>query len=284
MIEKIIYIHTNYEQMIGAKLAKYALEKNQRKKNSFSVKILVAEDNSALKTFDGVEYIYKKKSIKFNLLDVQSFTLLRFSPPSLMGYNGLSIVIDPDVFWISERDPVELFELVNDNIAVACVHDHHFRTSMMIMNNKLLNDWSIEEALEKLRSGTPYKDIIELSNFDKEIRRLPSIYNSFDKVEDETLFVHYTRRQTQPWKEGLPYREKLENQGFIRKIYRKLRGRGKGIHIKHPNKVALLRFIELFKSALENGAIKKNDIDNELKNKNISALFLKRVIKPKNNV
>jgi len=26
------------------------------------VKILVAEDNSALKTFDGVEYIYKKKN------------------------------------------------------------------------------------------------------------------------------------------------------------------------------------------------------------------------------
>lgn len=275
MAKNTVFIHTNREQMIGAKLSKFSLEKNRKSTASFDVEIITLDDNKDLMHFNGKKYTYKNTEVVFSVDDVQSFTLLRFTPPEIMQYNGKSIVIDPDVFWVSDRDPNELFGLVSDKeYQIACHFDKHYRSSVMILENSSLKHWSMRQTLEKLMTGTPYKDIVELKGERVSIKKLSQKYNSFDAIYDETLFVHFTRRQTQPWKFGLPFREKLENQSIYRKIYRTLRGRNTGTHIIHPNKEAKKFFDELFIEAFDSGIFTKTEIMNEIEMGYLSEKFI----------
>lgn len=47
-------------------------------------------------------YLRWGKMVEFNKNDMQSFTLLRFHIPFLMGFHGKALVIDPDIFQVQE--------------------------------------------------------------------------------------------------------------------------------------------------------------------------------------
>jgi hypothetical protein len=50
-----------------------------------------------------------------------------------------------------------------------------------------------------------YKDWVCLLNEDPDtIGMFETVWNDFDRLEEDTMMVHNTKRQTQPWKTGLP--------------------------------------------------------------------------------
>ena len=96
-----IFICTNDNQMIGAKVAKNTII-NKSQFSTNDVVILSESEIPSLKRFFIKPYLRWGKMVEFNKNDMQSFTLLRFHIPFLMGFHGKALVIDLSLIHISE--------------------------------------------------------------------------------------------------------------------------------------------------------------------------------------
>src|SRR3989344_494338 len=94
-----LFIHTNRKQLFGAKLGKYSFEQGAGALRTFDVRFIIVEDMPLMQEFVGVESLVSPEETRtYTFDDLQSFTLARFAPPELSGYQGRAIVIDPDLF------------------------------------------------------------------------------------------------------------------------------------------------------------------------------------------
>ena len=100
-----VFIHTNEKQIIGALVSKYSFERFASDPSSFEVKLVETGKYDYLKSHEGRLYLRDglKRSWLYN--DLQSFTVLRFTPPELMGYQGRSLVVDPGCVLHQRRQP-----------------------------------------------------------------------------------------------------------------------------------------------------------------------------------
>ena len=101
-MDHCVFIHTNHKQILGALVAQYALKRNSRHADQFDVRIIDTRDYPFLRAREG--QLYLRDGIERPWLndDLQSFTLLRFMPPELMGFQGRAVVIDPDIFAVAD--------------------------------------------------------------------------------------------------------------------------------------------------------------------------------------
>jgi len=97
-----VFIHTNAKQLVGAKVSAYSLKKMSKNSERFAVQILNLDNYPSLLKYDGARYLNKGSYRTWRASDLQSFTLLRFLPPQLMNYEGRAVVIDPDIFAVSD--------------------------------------------------------------------------------------------------------------------------------------------------------------------------------------
>ena len=204
MTETQIFIQANQKQLLGAKIAKYALEtRGGAKAHNIPVHIIEVEKEDAFKILDGKEYrpgygTYKHGS------DLQTFTLTRFMPPERMGFKGRSLVIDPDIFACSDITTLLSMDMRGAAIA-ACPKNSAWDTSVMLLDNTKLTHWKIETILSDIANGKrTYDDIITLKTETGPITPLERVWNSLDILTDETKMLHTTVRLTQPWRTGLP--------------------------------------------------------------------------------
>ena len=63
---------------------------------------MLLEDYPALYQRKGERYIREPGILRWRNDDPQAFTPLRFLPPQLMGYQGRALVMDPDIFAVSD--------------------------------------------------------------------------------------------------------------------------------------------------------------------------------------
>src|SRR5258707_906324 len=101
-----IFIHTNEKQIVGALVSKYSFERFSSDKAAFDVKLIHTRDYRFLTAHEGQTYLRGGLKREWRNDDLQSFTVLRFMPPELMGYAGRSIVVDPDVFCVAGVMPL----------------------------------------------------------------------------------------------------------------------------------------------------------------------------------
>src|SRR6476619_615136 len=101
-----IFIHTNEKQIVGALVSQYSFERFAANKDAFGVKLIHTRDYPFLDAHEGRSYLRGGLSREWKNDDLQSFTVLRFMPPELMGYEGRSVVVDPDVFCLSDITPL----------------------------------------------------------------------------------------------------------------------------------------------------------------------------------
>ena len=85
-----IFIHTNEKQIVGALVSKYSFERFASDKNAFDVKLIHTRDHPFLDAHEGRSYLRGGLKREWKNDDLQSFTVLRFMPPELMGYEGRS--------------------------------------------------------------------------------------------------------------------------------------------------------------------------------------------------
>ena len=178
-------------------------------------------------------------------------------------YNGLSNIINqinPNIIIHlaavshanrSNKDPFSTF-------------DHSLRT--------------LENALDNTRNKVDH--IIYFSS--------SMVYGNFksDKVDENTLLLHTTKRITQPWKEGLKidfYDEKNNKIYKFKQQIKKLLNLDYNInaisknYIKHPNKKVDYTVLKIFKDCLNSNFIKENEIEDAIRNKYVSKYFYEKI-------
>lgn len=254
------FIQANNKQLIGALVAKASIERNSK----YPVEILNIDQQDF--GLNNLRYLRSKVWHTFQPRDLQSFTLIRFYPPTLMEFRGIAIVIDPDIFSIKDLTPLtELAKSVEFDI-LACRKGNKFDSSVMVLNCKKLNELKWDFLLKRLKSGDlDYLDLITLNFPNLKIVELDRKFNNLDQISDATVCFHTTNRMTQPWKTGLKidFARDTSKLKFGIPLHWLLRIKGEwpSRYQKHPNELVEKTFFELAKLALLENKISKSQID-----------------------
>lgn len=284
-----VFIHTNNKQMLGALLSKYSIIKNSNKITSENIKIINIDDNEFINANNDYEIIRNNKTYKWNKNDLQSFTLLRFFPPKIMNYSGFSLVIDPDVFAVSNIDHFLDLNLSNFDLA-ACknITNDSLYSSVIFYNNEKVKKYELDYLATKvLEKKYDYTSLMNLNfiQFDN-ILFLDHKWNSFDQINNDTIFLHLTNRVTQPWKAGLKidFHQEFPNfkfkiipyrlfQNFKEFIYNKKFPPYK-YYLNHPENKINKYFFNLMRSAIKDEIISEEFIKEQILNKYVRSDIL----------
>jgi len=288
-----VFIHTNHRQMVGARVAAYALKRNSANPGAFDVRIIHTDDHAFLAEREGQKFLRDGVARVWRMDDLQSFTPLRFSPPQLMDFRGRALVTDPDIFAVG--DVCELLERDMQGKAVVCRprsgskgRDGIWATSVMLLDNAKLRHWRPARTFDELfEFRTDYMDWIGLRLEDPDsIGRLEPEWNDFDRLTPETKLLHNTKRWTQPWKTGLPVdfvpAEKTRAfppLGWFRRARRSLLGEYAllGRYRRHPDPNQERFFFSLLRECLECGVISEAFLREEMARNHVRHDALKLV-------
>lgn len=265
-----VVVHTNDKQMLGALVSAHSYRRNSRTPDAFDVRVVNASEYPELQE-RGHSLLRGGHEREWDPDDLQSFTPVRFAIPGLLGYEGLALVTDPDVFAVG--DVAELFTRDLQGKAIWCRPRPGYHkitdplaTSVMLLDNARLKHWRFAEDLQALWGHkVDYLDWINLKreNLDT-IGLLEPEWNDFDRLTPETKLLHNTKRRTQPWKTGLPIDFTFKERGlfnFALPIVRKLAP----IYTRHPDQRQEAYFYALLADALDAGAVTKEHVENEVR-------------------
>ena len=278
-----VFIHTNEKQILGAIVSKYSFERFASNASAFEVRLVETNSYSYLKEHEGKAYLRDGLKRLWLNEDLQSFTVLRFTPPEIMGYKGRSLVVDPDVFCISD-----VTELLNRDMKGAAIlarnragsKEQVWASSVMLLDNPKLTHWQVERNFEEMfHFKRDYMKWITLQlEPEGSIGLLETYWNDFDKLTPETRMIHNTKRQTQPWKSGLPvdYRPPETAGSFKPKnVYHRIRRAlfGEygmlGKYERHPDLNQERLFFALLKECVEKGIVTESMVRNEMKHNHV---------------
>ncbi len=281
-----VFIHTNPKQMLGAKVAEYALRRNSSNTDKFGVHIVCTDDYPWLQEHEGQEYLRDGLQRVWLNNDLQSFTPLRFTPPELMGYQGRAVVIDPDIFAVGD-----IWELLTRDMQGKAIMsrrrsgpkgyvDKCLASSVMLLDCAQLRHWDAKQGFLEMFAGTrDYHDWICLKLEDRDtLGRFENEWNDFDRLTTRTKMLHNTRRLTQPWKTGLPIDWRpAERSKIFPPLAWLMRARRKffgeyglmGNYRRHPDTNQERLFFGLLAECLDRGLVTKAEIEAEMANNHV---------------
>jgi len=210
-VQPCVFIHTNHKQMLGALVGRHALRRNSAAADKFEIRILDTADYSFLREREGQLFLRDGEKRTWRCQDLQSFTPLRFLPPEIMGYQGRAVVMDPDIF--AAADIWDLLSRDMDGKAIFCrprsgskLLEGCMASSVMLLDCAKLTHWRCRENFAELFAfKRDYAEWICLKLEPRDrLGRLEDEWNDFDHLGPDTKLLHNTKRQTQPWKTGLP--------------------------------------------------------------------------------
>jgi hypothetical protein len=276
-----VFIHVNHKQILGAHVGEKSLRYFSRNNDKFDVKFIETKDHPFLLAKEGKMFLRTGVWRKWRMNDLQSFTPLRFMPPELMGYAGRALVIDPDVFAVSD-----VWELLNRDMhgnAILCRPRSKTRpsingplaSSVMLLDCSKLKHWKVEEQFNEMFEGErDYKKWITLMYENRaSIGLIENSWNDLDVLNKRTKMLHTTKRWTQPWKAGLPIdfvpADKFEPFpvfGWLLYLRRKLFGDYSflGHYKPHPDKNQEDLFFALLQECLNDGTVTEEMVQQEM--------------------
>ncbi|MCU7959801.1 MAG: hypothetical protein KZQ58_07325 [gamma proteobacterium symbiont of Bathyaustriella thionipta] len=270
-MEYKVFIQTNAKQYIGALAAAHSLKRFSKHADKFSIEIINVNDYPYFKEYEGQYYLRDGAHRRWLNEDLQSFTLTRFMPPELMNYKGRAVVIDPDVFAVSDVWDLLSRDMQGKAIMVRPRSGRKKRlgcmaTSVMLLDCEKLKHWRVEDQFRAMfKDELDYMQWICLKNEDPDIiGQFENEWNDFDHLTPETRMLHTTKRKTQPWKTGLnvdfrpPERFRLfPPSGWMMFLRRKLFGEYAfmGKYHQHPDMAQQELFFGLVQECIDNGSV-----------------------------
>ncbi len=277
-----VFIHSNAKQMLGAKVGGYALRRNSVNADKFDVRIIHTDDYPFLSDFEGKSYLRDRVPRVWLNDDLQSFTLLRFAPPELMGFRGRAVLTDPDIFAVGD-----IWELLSRDMGDKAILsrmrsgpkgriDKCWASSVMLLDCEKLTHWDVEKSFREMFDGTrDYQDWVCLKLEDpSQIGLLEREWNDFDRFTAKTRMLHNTKRRTQPWKAGLPPDWRPAERfrlfppaAWILRAKRRIFGEYAfvGKYKRHPDPNQERYFFGLLKECLEQGLVSEEEIREEMR-------------------
>jgi hypothetical protein len=276
-----VFIHTNDKQILGALVSRYSFSRFASDPSAFDVRLVEARDHRLLLAHEGRRYLRDGLRRTWINEDLQSFTVLRFAPPEIMGYRGRALVVDPDVFAVADVGAL----LQRDMQGAAIVARRRpgpklFASSVMLLDNAKLTHWRLAENFEEMFAfERDYADWIGLRLEPPDtIGPLEREWNDFDTLTANTRLLHNTRRRTQPWKSGLPvdFRAR-EAKGSFRPgiIYHRLRRRLFGEHAfmgryqRHPDPRQERLFFSLLRECVDRRVVPEEVVRDEIRSRHV---------------
>ena len=199
--------------------------------------------------------------------DLQSFSPIRFAPPQELGFQGLAVVTDPDIFAIGDIGELFQRDLMGKAIWAVPRPGHnrsadYIATSVMLLDCARLRHWDFESDLDDLFAHRfDYVDWIELKREDRStIGFLEPEWNDFDRLTPRTKLLHTTRRRTQPWKTGLPIDYTLRETGPFDVIRRITRRR----YLPHPDRNQEALVYSLLAEMVDHGLVTETELVAEM--------------------
>lgn len=281
-----VFIQTNPKQWVGAKAAEYAIRRYSQHNDQFSIHIINSRDYPYFAAREGQQYTRDKLKRVWLNNDLQSFTLTRFMPPALMGYQGRALVIDPDVF--AAVDIWDLLTMDMGDKAILCrlrsglkgMAYKAYASSVMLLDCAKLKHWQVEKQFNAMfDEDYDYLPWIHLHNEDPStIGLFDHHWNDLDTFSLHTKMLHNTRRKTQPWKAGLPadWRPADNFRGFppyawLMWLRRKLFGEYGliGNYKLHPDPNQQRFFFGLLKECVQKGIVTEAQLRAEMQSNHI---------------
>ena len=217
-------------------------------------------------------YLRWGKMVEFNKNDMQSFTLLRFHIPFLMGFHGKALVIDPDIFQVQEGiEGLINFDFERHSIyARKGLQKNSWASSAMLISCENLLHWSLENFINQLHLGEiDYDDLINLRLEKESIGELDKKWNEFDQINLNTILLHTTEKITQPWRAGLslnstiPPLFKYIPRAPIYKLFGKDLTKGR----EHPHQAVTDFFFKELALCLSENIISSQELDDAMQKK-----------------
>lgn len=263
-----IFIQSNRKQLVGAKIAKHALEvRGKAREHGIPVSIIEVEEIPAFQAFVGKPY-RKGNYAAYTFSDLQSFTMTRFMPPELMGFSGRALVIDPDIFALT--DVLPLIEMDLGGAAIAACKKNPWDTSVMVLDNTKLTHWKIETLLSDIASRErSYEDIAALRDEGAKVTELSREWNSLDYLDQNTKMLHTTQRLTQPWKTGLPIDFTFNPVPKLFGIIPRLWVTRPTHYQQHKSREIEKLFFELLRDAVRDGAVSVQNVEDGIRSKDL---------------
>ena len=261
-----VFIQANARQMLGAKISAQSYKKASNRPESFDVVIMDAAKYPRLMQ-PGQSILRAGHVRDWDPDDLQSFTPLRFAPPSLMKFEGKAVVTDPDCFGVG--DVAELFDRDMGSKAIMAVprpghnrRNDYIATSVMLLDCARLKHWDFDQDLDDLFAHRfDYIDWIELKREKPEtIGFLEPEWNDFDRLTPRTKILHTTKRRTQPWKAGLPIDYTLRERGpfdFLRRFKRRR-------YEQHPDRNQEALVYSLLADLVDRGDVSRQELVEEM--------------------
>ena len=299
-MQHCVFIHTNHKQLVGAKVAEYAMRRNSKHNDKFDIRIIDNNDYAWFAELEGKLYLRDGDKRVWLNEDLQSFTPLRFAPPKEMNYSGRALIIDPDIFAVG--DVYELLSKDMQGHGILCrarsgtkgLIDHCMATSVMLMDCAQLKHWDAEVLFRAMFSfEVDYHDLICLKRPEDRalVGPLEPEWNDFDKLTARTKMLHTTRRKTQPWKTGLPVDWRPAERfrafppiGWAMRARRKLFGEYAfmGKYKQHPDENQERLFFGLLRECLDQGIVTEAMLREEMARNHVrhDALEVLRSVRP----
>ena len=261
-----VFIQANARQMMGARISAHSFKRHSANPDAFDVKILTTKDYPRLEQ-PGQSILRGGKVRPWDPDDLQSFTPLRFAPPTVMGFQGVAVVTDPDVFGVGDVGELLNRDLQGKAIWAVARPGHNDRrdyiaTSVMLLDCSKLQHWQFDQDLDDLFAHRfDYVDWIELKREDRStIGLLEPEWNDFDRFTPETKILHTTKRRTQPWKTGLPIDYTLREKGFLSALFRPKRQR----YEAHPDPRQEALVYSLLAELVDRGDVTRSELVAEM--------------------
>jgi hypothetical protein len=167
-----VVIHTNDQQMVAALVSAHSLKSRSTSPHLFDVRLLRLEDYPELYKRHNQRFAWWDRNTPsvWNRHNHQTFAPLRRMVPTLLGFQGRALVIDPDVFAIA--DVYELLTRDMGGKAILCrqrseLHEgrRFYSSAVMLLDCSKLTHWQWQSEMDKLFSGQlmlgPYLSLLD---------------------------------------------------------------------------------------------------------------------------
>ena len=267
-----VFIHTNDQQMLAATVSAHSLKSRSRSPHLFDVRLLRLEETAHLYRRHNQEFVWWEGDgpSVWRRQDMQSFAPLRRMVPSLLGYQGRALLLDPDIFAVG--DVYDLLSRDMEGKAILCrpKPDRQGRTqrssAVMLLDCSQLTHWHWEQDIDELFTGRlklgPWINLMDESP--DRIGHFEEEWNHLDTLTEKTRLLHNSRILTQPWKTGLPadFHEHAPQGPLwlepIKRAARQIAAGGKDRtvrYLRHPDPRQEQYFFKLLKECLDQGSI-----------------------------
>jgi len=280
-----VYIQSNERQLSAAKVSKNTFEKF-----NLDTEIVLIEECNFFKEIINKSYLRRgKKKIYKN--DLQSFTLLRFYIPTIHKGKEDFLIVDPDVFAI--KNPNIIKENNAENVLYCTFYNNNPRTEVMYFN-KINSLWNFQSILEDLLNfKLDYQDLFCL-NFNEQnlkVKEINQAFNHHDKINNETILLHTTKRITQPWK--LDLKVDFDRNVSFKNIFINNLKKFFGLnyneeliskkYLKHGSQDVFNFVLQEFSYTIKKGDLDYNQIKKDISNNFLSKTFIDKLKKIEND-